>query len=406
MVLVMNKGPTGWSGNRRGDASGEFRKALEHQRDRDLAIRQKPGIIFYPAVWLLITLAILGYQPSEAKLSWLLGIGALISITSLYRWYCTRRFTAFLQNGQPAPLWLINHALVLNAVSWGLFLVLTLLPTPLSDHYSLIFTGTLALAAGGASSLSIKSTLVYWLMLSLLGPAILVSFSGHSLQPTPLGLVLLIFAGGMSWVSNLPRREYEKAVISNLKLSQQANYLTELTTLDGLTGVKNRRFFDQLLSSEVRRANRLDYPLALLMIDIDHFKRINDEFGHLVGDSCLINTARTLQNHIQRSSDVVARYGGEEFAVILPGVETEDAIALAETLRQEVESTITWNLTQPIRVTISIGGVSLHPVKATQPQDYLAMADKALYEAKNHGRNCIFWSADDGNITKVPRVED
>ncbi|WP_246840887.1 diguanylate cyclase [Hahella sp. CCB-MM4] len=395
------------------EASGEFRSALEHQRDRDLAIRQKPGIIFYPAVWLIITLSILGYQPAdfldyqptEAKMSWLLGIGALISLTSLYRWYCTRRFATCLQNGQHAPLWLLIHALILNASSWGVFLVLALLPTPLSDHYSLIFTGTLALAAGGASSLSIKSTLVYWLMFSLLGPAIVVSFSGYSLQPTPLGLVLLIFAGGMSWVSNLPRREYEKAVISNLKLSQQANYLTELTTLDGLTGVKNRRFFDQLLSSEIRRANRLDYPLALLMIDIDHFKRINDEFGHLVGDSCLINTARTLQNHIQRSSDVVARYGGEEFAVILPGVETDDAIALAETLREEVESTITWNLTQPIRVTISIGGVSLHPVKATQPQDYLAMADKALYEAKKQGRNCTFWSASDGQISRVPGIE-
>ncbi|WP_020407277.1 GGDEF domain-containing protein [Hahella ganghwensis] len=402
----MNKGSTGWSHGNRTEQENEFHSALEHQRDRDLAIRQKPGIIFYPVVWLMVTLAILSYQPSNAKAAWLIGIGTFIILSSLYRLYSTRRFAAKLQSGQPVSLWLLTHAIIINAASWGLFLVLALLPTPLSEHYSLIFTGTLALAAGGANSLSIKTRLVYWLMFSLLGPAIIVSLSGYSLMPAPLGLLLLVFAGGMTWVSSLPRKEYEKAVISNLKLSHQANYLTELTTLDGLTGVKNRRFFDQLLSSEIRRANRLEYPLALLMIDIDHFKRINDEFGHIVGDSCLINTAKTLQNHIQRSSDVVARYGGEEFAVILPGVETEDAIALAETLRVEVESTITWNLTQPIRVTISIGGVSLLPVKSTQPQDYLAMADKALYEAKKQGRNCIYWSHGDGSIKRVSEKGD
>ncbi len=400
----MNKESLGWLGRQEVIVPEEFRQALEHQRDRDLVTRQQPGVIFYPAVWLIISAGIMLFEPSLKKAYWLGGVGLLVITSSLYRRYCIYQYTLALQQGLKVPAWRLSHSLLLSAGGWGLFLALTLLPTPLSPHYVLIYTGTLALSAGGCASLSIKPGTVYLFICALLTPSILVLLSGYSIQKPTTGIILLAYGAGLAWISRLPRNEYESAVLSNLKLSQQAKYLTELTTLDGLTCVKNRRYFDEILSSEVRRANRLKYPLSLLMIDIDHFKAINDQYGHIMGDACLVNTAKALMKHIQRTSDVLARYGGEEFAVILPGAEQKDAMVLAETLRLEVEATITWNLSQPLKLTISVGGITAYPVISTDPVYYLNLADKALYSAKDTGRNRTCWALPDHQIIAVSNL--
>ena len=402
----MNKESLGWLGRPELAVPEEFRRTLEHQRERDLVARQKPGVIFYPVVWLIIAAGIMFFEPSADKAWWLSAIGSIIILSSLYRRYCIFKYSQILQQGMASPTWLLDHSLLLSAGSWGTFLAISLLPTPLSPHYIVIYTGTLALSAGGTASLSIKPHMVYLFLAAILAPAIVISFTGYSVHRPTTGLILLAYGAGMAWISRLPRNEYESAVVSNLKLSQQANYLTELTTLDGLTSLKNRRFFDTLLKSEIRRANRLDYPLSLLMIDIDHFKAINDQYGHVMGDACLVNTANALLKHIQRTSDVLARYGGEEFAIILPGAEQSDAIVLAETLRREVESVITWNLSQPVKLTISIGGLTAYPVKSMDPVDYLELADKALYNAKNSGRNRTCWAQLNGQIIAIDQATE
>src|SRR3984957_1686723 len=139
--------------------------------------------------------------------------------------------------------------------------------------------------------------------------------------------------------------------------AQAEEKLEELATTDALTGLKNRRKFDAAIDSEWRRATRQKSPLALLMIDADHFKSYNDTFGHQAGDQVLIGVAICISDSVRRAGDCAARYGGEEFAVLLPGLAPEEALAVAETIRLKVER---WS--EPPQVTtVSIGVASLMP---------------------------------------------
>jgi diguanylate cyclase (GGDEF)-like protein len=159
--------------------------------------------------------------------------------------------------------------------------------------------------------------------------------------------------------------------------------LEELATTDALTGLKNRRKFDTEIDAEWRRAMRQQMPLALLMIDADHFKKYNDTFGHQAGDDVLVGISICIVDALRRAGDCAARYGGEEFAVLLPGMSQGDAFTMAETIRLKVQQ---WS-DSPHTTTISVGAASLTPSSAMQYSELVQAADKALYEAKANGRN-------------------
>jgi diguanylate cyclase (GGDEF)-like protein len=156
--------------------------------------------------------------------------------------------------------------------------------------------------------------------------------------------------------------------------------LEELATTDALTGLKNRRKFDTTIDAEWRRATRQKTPLALLMIDADHFKSYNDTFGHQAGDEVLVGIAICISDSVRRAGDCAARYGGEEFAVLLPGLSPEEAVRVAETIRQKVRN---WSEV----TTVSIGIASLTPSASMDCSELVKAADKALYAAKANGRN-------------------
>jgi len=164
--------------------------------------------------------------------------------------------------------------------------------------------------------------------------------------------------------------------------------LFESALRDGLTATFNRRYFVDRLNAEMRFANRHEKALALLFVDIDHFKKINDTFGHQAGDYVLAAVARELNTTI-RSEDVLARYGGEEFAIICREIEKEGALALGERLRRAVERAKFEYEGQTIAVTISVGATVAH--KPQQVQPLIASADAAMYEAKRAGRNRVFF---------------
>ena len=159
--------------------------------------------------------------------------------------------------------------------------------------------------------------------------------------------------------------------------------LEELATTDALTGLKNRRKFDSVIESEWRRAMRQKTPVALLMIDADHFKAYNDTFGHQAGDQVLVGIAICISDSVRRAGDCAARYGGEEFAVLLPGTSATDAFKVAETVRLKVQG---WSDDQTTS-TVSCGIASLVPSAGLDWSVLVAAADKALYAAKAGGRN-------------------
>lgn len=175
------------------------------------------------------------------------------------------------------------------------------------------------------------------------------------------------------------------------KLDSANRELTRLSAVDGLTGIANRRQFDEALSREWRRCLRSREPLSLLMGDVDFFKQFNDRYGHQAGDECLKTVAETLRGKLRRPADIVARYGGEEFAAILPDTGSEGAMLVAETMRSAVQALgLPHESSVAGVVTVSIGVASLVPQLTEGMPRLLSAADWALYEAKRQGRNCVF----------------
>lgn len=199
-------------------------------------------------------------------------------------------------------------------------------------------------------------------------------------------------AGGVDFITKPVNPMVVRArVKTHLTLKAQGDFLRSLVFIDGLTGVANRRRFDEALLSEWRQCRRAGTPLALLMIDIDHFKRYNDHYGHPTGDACLQQVAAVLKAAMQRACDLVARYGGEEFVCLLPGCDQAPALAKAQALQaalaargiaHEASPTAAW-------VTLSIGVAVAQPQAGGSPAALVAAADAALYSAKHRGRNCI-----------------
>lgn len=169
----------------------------------------------------------------------------------------------------------------------------------------------------------------------------------------------------------------------------EVNRTLELLALeDALTGLANRRQFDLFLHAEMGRAKRSQGSLALLMIDVDHFKRFNDQYGHLTGDECLRTISAIIRANIKRPGDLAARYGGEEFAVVLPGTDCVGAFLVAEKIRRAVQQAgIEHSKSVEGTVTVSLGVSACSPIVEDLPKALIGAADKALYVAKSSGRN-------------------
>jgi len=183
---------------------------------------------------------------------------------------------------------------------------------------------------------------------------------------------------------------------ANEHLARAIETLHRISTTDPLTGVANRRNFDEALVLEWRRAARSRTPLSLIMIDIDAFKTYNDVYGHQAGDDCLRRVAESLQSHLHRAGDIVTRYGGEEFAVLVPGIEGARAADLAELLRRSIEALTIEHRASPAAevVTISVGLATMIPDRDRDPAALLKAADEALYAAKAAGRNRVSVNCD------------
>jgi diguanylate cyclase (GGDEF)-like protein len=175
------------------------------------------------------------------------------------------------------------------------------------------------------------------------------------------------------------------------QLEEKNAQLERQSTIDTLTSIPNRRRFDETLAHEWRRGSRESSPLSIALCDIDFFKGYNDTYGHQAGDECLARVARALVDTFRRPGDLVARYGGEEFVAVLPATGEKGAAALAERMRERVESLGIPHRSSPISssVTISIGTATTVPGPAMKPEELVQLADAALYRAKRQGRNRI-----------------
>jgi len=183
------------------------------------------------------------------------------------------------------------------------------------------------------------------------------------------------------------RIEPLRIILSQAAISIENARLFELATTDGMTKLYVHRYFQLLLDQEIQRSKRHNRQFSLIMMDIDSFKTFNDTCGHQLGDEVLKSVAREIKK-ISRGEDVVARYGGEEFVVILPEMDAQQAMIVAEKIRAKVENLEIIYGIRRLQVTVSLG-VSVFPRNATEKEELIRKADEALYNSKLNGKNCV-----------------
>jgi len=361
----------------------ERQQALyEQQRARDLVSRSLAGIFMYLVVWSIIACLIYTKDTSRETLSWLLIISAIISAVSAFR--LTARHLCLKNLDNPFLTETIQLiGIVLSSLTWGVIAGSAQLDTPLNLEHEIILLSTIGLSAGGAIGFSPSRVYTIVFLCCMLLP---IAFSELFLgSADDLGTVIaaFVFLIGMSLITIQPNREYKAALSSNL-------ILEDISNTDGLTQVRNRRSFDQRLTAEFRRAKRNATPLSLLMLDIDHFKEINDENGHVVGDHCLRIIADRMLKSIHSADDFLARFGGEEFAVILPNTTVEESEKIGVRLLNVISAEPIKTDQLELIITISVGSFTFNNTdQCVSEKEMVSRADQALYAAKHLGRNQV-----------------
>jgi diguanylate cyclase (GGDEF)-like protein len=358
------------------------KNSYEIQVSADLIARSMPGSLMILLLWGSIAWLIASRSNDAATTQWVINFSAAFIVAIGLRTYFV--YVAH-RNITQTPLCrlYITLGLSIGCLVWGVMAACSYLETPLFVHQDLILFATAGLAAGGAVSFSASRFYTYIYVLCMMVPTLFVEFFIVEQMIVEKVTIVSIYIIGLLWVTASSSQEYMSARVSNLQLEKMSN-------TDGLTGVRNRRYFDLQLKEELQRAQRTAGSVALLILDIDHFKKVNDAYGHITGDDCLIAVARGLKSSVQRISDTVARYGGEEFAIILANASEADCLVMAERIRVSVEAIQMEVNNEVVPLTISIG---VSHCKASDAQceaeNLLAAADSALYQAKKKGRNRV-----------------
>lgn len=358
---------------------------MARRASRDIVKRSITGSFIYLLIWFAIIIPNRLYVNNPDICFW---------ITLFYvgmagcRIFCQVNFEKIYQ--QSPGLWkaIFYPLILLPALGWGILCSLSFTHPVFEPFFLVLVISTAGLSGGGVTALLPSRALSIGLISCFLLPG-LVSTLLVDYQNASLSLMFGIYWIGMYSVTRNLHREYWQGLSYSMVIRKHAAELERLNGLDGLTELHNRLFFDAALRRELKAASRSQSHLSLLLLDIDHFKRVNDRYGHLVGDACLRRMADCLREQVKRETDVVARYGGEEFVVILPDMEIDQAVSIAEKIRVAAEEMDPLPLGLNRSFTISVGVASLIPRPDTSPEQLIEMADSALYRAKNGGRNRV-----------------
>lgn len=279
-----------------------------------------------------------------------------------------------------------------TALTWGAgFAYFMVLPEELTSKM-IMLASTVGLNSGGVVAFmpSLRTSVIYNLV--MLMPAALIM--AYLRIDFTLVILIILFAAYMILVAFRGNREYWDALENEHLLKLKSEEIEKISRVDVLTGLYNRRYFDEIFKVQWKAAARSAIPLSVIICDIDHFKPVNDTYGHLAGDAYLKKIAQVLFGIFQRDTDFIARYGGEEFVILLLNHERKEAIELAEKVRADVENMTLFYYTHQISTTISLGISTCVPRTDQNRDTLLEEADKALYQAKNSGRNqVVFYEA-------------
>lgn len=351
---------------------------------QDLKKRSTIGIIFYVLLAFIVVFAE-GFYSRQPSFSLIF----LLSITCI----CLFRLIHLVISRKMGERYeILNRyifftSVIITALVWGITLSLLMLLD--GEHITqLIMTVCISgLCAGGVVAFIPNRTLSIIFNISMLIPTTIILFAkGLNI---PIAVMFFLYSVYMVLIAIRGNGEYWDALENENLVEIKSLELARLSNTDVLTGLYNRRFFNDAFEKEWKRSGRDKHLLAIILFDIDYFKKINDTFGHQVGDEYLKKTAEVLTSVFKRESDIVARYGGEEFIILLPGTDTERALQLAEKATQLMASLIIDYQGEKVGTTLSAGINCCIPNFNVRSDSMIVGADQALYMAKERGRNQV-----------------
>ncbi len=355
----------------------------------DLANRSLPGVGFYLLVWLVFMFSAYQYFVTQDRREIIIILSAVITVSASLRALLILGYKHYCSKKQTCNSFALAAGVLLSGLAWGFSVSYIIVSNLFQEAVLPLIVATCGICAGGSGSLAPSRRFVTLFLSSMLIPLSVSLFIVTFPFSNTLGVLCYLYFAALFQVSTLQRKEYFTALNSQYDLQDQANKLSELSNRDPLTNLKNRRFFQDKMTEEFQRATRDHSVLSLIIIDIDFFKKINDNYGHPIGDECLKEMARVLKLSFNRSIDTLARIGGEEFAVILPHVAHESTMALADHLRRQIEKVSIRVEDDMVHLTASLGVATISPNNDSDMNELFKQADMALYEAKRLGRNRV-----------------
>jgi len=362
-----------------------YNELLQIHALNDLTNRARSGIFMYLAVWLAVAFTFDIYDTHTSFFALNTAIIIAIIAIRLSHLFVVSRKTGE-KNIPRLMQWLVT-ALLLAALHWGAMSAWIIYDNSLNHALLVTLIILPTFAVGGASTLSISSEIRILYPTLMLAPPIatfVTKQSNDSLMLAALCSIALLYVFASTRVSH---RDYWEAITNHMVAEERAELMEQLSITDTLTQLKNRMFFDAEYNREWKRSARLKCPLSVIMIDVDFFKKVNDNYGHMFGDECLKAIANAINSEAKRPSDCVARYGGEEFVALLPNTDQKGAEALSESMLAAIRKISLKAEGQAIKLTCSIGGATCIPNNSTEKSSLIRQADTALYLAKNAGRD-------------------
>lgn len=354
----------------------------------DLKKRSYLGIIFYLII-LYIVFYSGGYNMHYPQFTnWMIGSMSGICLFRLLHLPIAKRMEPrFIKTNNV----LFILSVVITAVIWGAGFAVFMVQGGLADATLLMVMCTIGLSSGAAVAFYPIYRLAFVYSFFMLMPAV-VSMSIFSMDRILIicFILMFIYLCIMSYRGN---REYWDALKNEFLVEEKSKDLEEISRVDGLTGLYNRRYFDEVFTFEWTRSMRTGQPVSIILADIDRFKEINDNFGHPAGDEYLKVLSRLFKRVFKRKIDLIARYGGEEFIVLMPGESVQNAAGLAEEMRTKIQLYLLEYEGMQIKTTLSLGVAACTPEQGQEQQRLISKADAALYQAKADGRNRVVVSS-------------
>jgi diguanylate cyclase (GGDEF)-like protein len=368
-------------------------EALPHEVDptslrvrvlRDTCKRARLGGPLYLLLWLTIC-GLSGFLARQPV--FVLANAALLAAVAVARMALFRRIDRLLPERHALANLLAIASTLTNALHWGVLTATAGIWPAMHVIEPYMVLAVVGLTMGGSMGLAIHPTIRVLFPVAIVSPLAVTLPFFFSPQRALVAALGVIFAIYVVMVSRMLLQDYWRLLTASALLKRRAHELGELSLTDSLTGLRNRLYFDRQYKTEWQRACRQGKPIALLMLDLDHFKALNDSHGHPFGDECLRAVAQLLALEIQRTGDVCARFGGEEFIVMLVDTDAEGAMAVAERLLDGLRGIDLRAGHQRVHLTASIGVASTWPLHPLHGQRLIQQADEALYRAKRAGRD-------------------